>query len=206
MMRVLKTGLSLALALAIAILVEDKLFFPGTFLMKPEAKTEITLLPEKIKELLFGLKNRFLGEPPVRTPESPPITLGPWPTTTPAPKFFPNPMSTPTPAFSPPPLPLKFTPTPTHPQVNIEEFARCLTQQGMRMYGTNTCGSCRYQMTMFGAAFLHINFVDCSKEPQTCNSEGITGYPTWRDSRGNKYPGAQSFDSLSQISGCPLPN
>ena len=68
-----------------------------------------------------------------------------------------------------------------------DEFAKCLTDSGTTIYGTEWCGHCQNQKEMFGASFSYVNYVDCDQNKQACNNAGIQGYPTWRINN-NNYP------------------
>lgn len=81
-----------------------------------------------------------------------------------------------------------------------DEFAQYLTGQGVKMYGTEWCSHCKNQKKLFGNSFQYIDFVDCDKNKQECLTAGVQGYPTWKIN-GQNYPGEQSFEKLSQLSG-----
>jgi len=85
----------------------------------------------------------------------------------------------------------------------FDDFAKCLTENGAIFYGTEWCGFCQRQKESFGASMQYINFVDCDQNRNTCMSEGITGYPTWKIN-GQLYSGLQQLDRLSSLSGCEL--
>jgi thiol-disulfide isomerase/thioredoxin len=89
------------------------------------------------------------------------------------------------------------------PQTNKDDFAKCLAQKGTAMYGAEWCGHCKRQKDMFGSSFQYINYVECPRNQQLCSEKGITGYPTWIID-GKLYPGEQSLERLSELSGCPL--
>jgi glutaredoxin len=84
-----------------------------------------------------------------------------------------------------------------------DEFAQCLTDKGVIMYGTEWCSFCSRQKNLFGNSFNYINFVDCDKNKEKCLLEGITGYPTLKIN-GEYYPGLKSIEDLGRISGCKL--
>ena len=84
-----------------------------------------------------------------------------------------------------------------------DEFAQCLTEKGVVMYGTGWCSYCQRQKELFASSFKYVNFVDCDKNRQECSSAGVKGYPTWKINAEN-YPGLQSLDNLAQLSGCEL--
>ena len=82
-------------------------------------------------------------------------------------------------------------------------FASCLTDAGLKMYGTEWCGYCKKQKELFGDAFSNIDYIDCDENRDVCVEEGIQGYPTWKFN-GQAYPGVQQFETLSELTACPL--
>jgi len=84
-----------------------------------------------------------------------------------------------------------------------DAFAQCLTEKEVVMYGTDWCSHCQNQKAMFGSSFEYVDFVDCEISNLVCSNAGIKGYPTW-NIEGNNYPGEQSFNRLSELSGCKL--
>jgi len=90
--------------------------------------------------------------------------------------------------------------------VNLDDFAKCLTQNNVKMYGASWCPHCQNQKTMFGSSWQYISYVECDdngQPAQVCTNEGVQGYPTW-DFNGKKVPGEQDLTSLSKNSGCSL--
>ena len=84
-----------------------------------------------------------------------------------------------------------------------DDFAKCLTSKGVVMYGSQYCSHCANQEKMFGDSFRYVTYVECSSQLELCNEKGITGTPTWIIN-GQTYPGEQSLQRLSELSGCPL--
>ena len=82
-------------------------------------------------------------------------------------------------------------------------FASCLTQSGLKMYGTEWCSHCKDQKKMFGNSFDYIDYIDCDSNKDACLSAGVKGYPTWKLNSAS-YPGTRQLSQLSQISGCEL--
>jgi len=80
-----------------------------------------------------------------------------------------------------------------------DEFAKYLTEQDVKMYGTEWCSHCKNQKELFGSSFQYIDYVDCDKNRQECLSAGVQGYPTWKI-KGQNYPGEQSIERLAQLS------
>src|SRR3989344_2783361 len=90
-----------------------------------------------------------------------------------------------------------------------KEFATCLTDKGVTMYGAFWCSHCQNQKKMFGSAFSEVNYVECSLpsgkgQTQVCIDKGISGYPTWELGNGTRLEGEVSLAMLSKSSGCPL--
>jgi glutaredoxin len=85
-------------------------------------------------------------------------------------------------------------------QGEYDEFAKYLTEEGVKMYGTEWCSHCQNQKKLFGSSFQYIDFIDCDENRQECLDAGVSGYPTWKINNQN-YPGEQSFERLTQLSG-----
>jgi len=92
---------------------------------------------------------------------------------------------------------------------SYDSFARCLSEQGIKMYGAAWCSHCQAQKAAFGSGWQYVNYVECSTQsdqPQAnvCSQAGIEGYPTWIFGDGTKLAGELTFEQLSQKSGCLL--
>jgi hypothetical protein len=86
---------------------------------------------------------------------------------------------------------------------DYDQFAQCLTEKDAVMYGTEWCSHCKNQKAIFGDSFQYVNYVDCDKSSNECVNAGVQGYPTWSID-GNNYPGEQSLNKLSSLTGCSL--
>jgi len=86
---------------------------------------------------------------------------------------------------------------------NYDEFAKCLTEKEVIMYGTDWCHFCKEQKAMFGKSFKHIDYINCDFNKDACDSAGVSGYPTWVINNEN-YPGTRSLDYLASVSGCNI--
>lgn len=98
----------------------------------------------------------------------------------------------------------------TAPSVN-DEFAQCLADKGVTMYGAWWCPHCKDQKALFGSAFKKVNYVECSPNQtkgmsQECTDAGIKGYPTWVLADKTQLSGVQTFEKLAEKSGCELPS
>lgn len=85
-----------------------------------------------------------------------------------------------------------------------QELAVCLSQKGVKMYGTERCPHCQNQKAAFGQSFETVNYVDCDAQAIQCNLAEVQGYPTWVFADGSRLEGEQSLDVLSQQAGCEL--
>ena len=90
-----------------------------------------------------------------------------------------------------------------------DEFAKCLTEKGVTMYGVYWCPHCQNQKKLFGSSVKYINYVECdprgdNANPDLCKEKGVTGYPMWELSDGSFASGEQSLNSLASKSGCIL--
>lgn len=93
-------------------------------------------------------------------------------------------------------------------QEALDKLARCLTSQGVKMYGAYWCGHCKKQKEAFGEAFSQIDYVECSdsSNPQAqtkeCEDAGIVSYPTWHFGLGDRLTGEVSMEKLAAKAGC----
>lgn len=87
---------------------------------------------------------------------------------------------------------------------DLDNFARCLSDRGIVMYGTYWCPHCKNEKNAFGDSFQFVNYVECTENPNECLAKGIEGYPTWIFPDGKKLIGEQGITKLREISGCPL--
>lgn len=83
------------------------------------------------------------------------------------------------------------------------EFAQCLTDKGVKMYGTEWCQHCKNQKELFGDSFKFVDYVDCDGNKDECTAAGIRGYPTWIIN-GEQYAGEQKLSKLAELSECEL--
>ncbi len=90
-----------------------------------------------------------------------------------------------------------------------DDFAKCLTEKGVVMYGAYWCPHCKNQEELFGNSWELVNYVECSLpnragQTQVCSSAGIKGYPTWEFSDGSRAEGELSMRQLSEKGNCSL--
>ncbi len=91
---------------------------------------------------------------------------------------------------------------------DYDNFAKCLTEKGVTMYGADWCSHCQNQKKMFGSSWQYINYVECdpngnNANPQLCTQKNIQAFPTWIID-GKLYTGEKTIQELSSLAGCPL--
>ncbi len=92
---------------------------------------------------------------------------------------------------------------------SYDDFAKCLTDNGVRMYGAYWCPHCQNQEKMFGESWKYVTSIECSLpnaagQTPECSSAGIKGYPTWEFSDGSRIEGEMPLQRLGEKSGCSL--
>ena len=87
---------------------------------------------------------------------------------------------------------------------NLDEFAQCLTDAGVKFYGTTTCQYCLQQKESFGTSFSKINFTDCTKNPIQCDLAKVSKIPHWSISSSVSLNGFQELETLSKETWCEL--
>jgi len=92
---------------------------------------------------------------------------------------------------------------------DVDSFAQCLTDSGMKFYGSKYCGWCQKEKELFGDALQYIAYVECidpdtDQWSQSCQDAGIDAVPTWQLPDGQMNSGYKTFEQLSELSGCPL--
>lgn len=89
------------------------------------------------------------------------------------------------------------------PSGTYDSFAQCVSEKGAVMYGTEWCHYCKNQKELFGDSFDQVNYVDCDKNNEACQTAGVRGYPTWVID-GQSHSGVQQLYKISQLTQCPL--
>lgn len=95
------------------------------------------------------------------------------------------------------------------PSVN-DDFAKCLTEKGVKFYGAWWCPHCKSQKELFDTAIQYVDYVECSPGPsrqmtQECQDAGVKGYPTWIYEDGTQLSGEQTFEALGKPVDCAVP-
>ena len=95
----------------------------------------------------------------------------------------------------------------------LDSFAQCLTEKGVKMYGSYICSACLATKKAFGSSFGYIEEIEChprGPNPQTdlCLKRDIKKTPTWileKDGAEIKrLEGYQIPEGLAEFSGCKL--
>ena len=87
----------------------------------------------------------------------------------------------------------------------LDNFAQCLAEKKITMYGAAWCSHCDNEKKAFGASFRFVPYVECPDNPKKCLDLGITGYPTWIFPDGRRFKGEQGIEKLAEESECVLP-
>ncbi len=90
-------------------------------------------------------------------------------------------------------------------QSKLDDFAKCLAQKEITMYGADWCPHCQEEKKRFGTSFHYVPYVECPDNPSACIAKDIKGYPTWIFPDGKKLEGEQGLKKLSEESMCSLP-
>lgn len=75
---------------------------------------------------------------------------------------------------------------------SYDGFAKCLTEKGVVMYGEDWCQYTNAQKNMFGNSFKYVNYEV---------KRNLKLRPTWVID-GKSYETVQSFERLSELTGC----
>jgi hypothetical protein len=87
---------------------------------------------------------------------------------------------------------------------NIESFIGCLKQEGVRIYGSETCPYCQDLVMLFGGyELISPIYVECPEEQELC-AETKTGLVPEIQIKGELYEEARTFDGLAQATNCEL--
>lgn len=92
----------------------------------------------------------------------------------------------------------------------LDGFAQCLADKKAAFYGAFWCPHCQNQKKMFGRSARLLPYTECStpdgkSQLQICVDKKIDGYPTWEFSDGSRLSGEIPLKTLSEKTGCLLP-
>ncbi len=89
-------------------------------------------------------------------------------------------------------------------------LAQCLTEKGVRFFGTAECPWCTRQKELFGPATEFLPYIECSPNVATeqeltmCEEAGVRGVPDWRFPGQEPVTGMQSIERIAELSGCEI--
>ncbi len=92
---------------------------------------------------------------------------------------------------------------------SLENFAKCLTEKGMKFYGAEWCSWCKKENELFAEAVQYLPYIECVDEGSDeltaeCQEAGISGFPTWQLPNGELVSGFKTLEELSELSGCSI--
>ncbi len=84
-----------------------------------------------------------------------------------------------------------------------DDFAKCLTERGVVIYGNDFCQYTTKQLSFFGKSGKYLKYVKCIDNKQLCEKKGVKITPTW-EINDSMYEQVQTFENLARLSGCNL--
>ncbi len=84
-------------------------------------------------------------------------------------------------------------------------LAKCLTENGAKLYTAEWCGHCQRQKEAFEDGLEYIDHVECADGDgwaQECKDADITAVPVWVFADGTRQAGNTDLDKLASLSGC----
>lgn len=92
---------------------------------------------------------------------------------------------------------------------DLVAFAKALTDAGVKFFGAAWCPHCTSQKELFQDGGQFLPFIEVTNPDRSPNQigfdENVFSYPTWEFQDNSRVEGAQSLESLSQLSGIPIP-
>lgn len=92
----------------------------------------------------------------------------------------------------------------------LKKFVNCLTETGVKFYGTYRCAFCVQQKEMFGGAATYLPYIECAPDrasPEAlamCEEANVGPIPDWRFPDGRQELGLLSLEKLVELSNCQL--
>ena len=84
-----------------------------------------------------------------------------------------------------------------------DDFAKCLAEKGVVIYGDDFCQYTTGQLNGFGNSQKYLKYVKCADNKELCDSNGVKITPTW-EINGKVYEGVQNLQKLADLSGCKI--
>ena len=87
----------------------------------------------------------------------------------------------------------------------LNDIAKCLSEKGVVLYVNGNCPHCKNQENDFGSGLKYLNIVECTKTPEVCEEKWPSWVPAWEiPGKEDFVYGRQSFEKLSELTGCEL--
>ena len=96
----------------------------------------------------------------------------------------------------------------------LDPFIQCVSESGVKMYGSYTCSICTRQKKDIGPASRFLDEIECNpnapgNQAEHCVEVDILSTPTWileKDGQEVKrIEGYMKLEALAELSGCTLP-
>lgn len=92
----------------------------------------------------------------------------------------------------------------------LDNFAKCLQEKGVKFYGAFWCPHCSNQKSLFGSSKEYLPYIECSaadgnSQLELCKQAKIRAYPTWIFPNALKQEEEMTLQELADKSGCQLP-
>lgn len=84
-----------------------------------------------------------------------------------------------------------------------DDFAQCLTDKNVIVYGNDFCSYTNQQLNFFGKSKKYLNYIKCIDDQKLCDEKNIEITPTW-EINNELYAGVQGLDKIAVISGCEI--
>jgi hypothetical protein len=86
-------------------------------------------------------------------------------------------------------------------------LGQCLTEKGVKFYGTFWCKYCKTQKEIFGDDLRYVDYVECDErgengDPEACLDAGVDSYPTWVFPGQDPIVGVQQPADLAKKANC----
>lgn len=99
---------------------------------------------------------------------------------------------------------------PPIPSGYYDDFAQCLTSEGVLFYGAFWCPHCEKVKKGFGDSVEHLTYIECDprgehSQSDRCLEEGIEKYATFEFKDGTRLEGEPTMQELADKTGCALP-
>lgn len=104
------------------------------------------------------------------------------------------------------PLPAELEQPTENPEVAL---AKCLTENGAKLYTASWCGHCKNQKEAFGDGIEYLDNTECAQGDgwaQACTDAGVKAVPTWIYGDGKTQTGNTPLATLAAENGCTYNN